>query len=553
MLSILRDEGWDLKERELTKLRKDNDLLLREPNRSDKKRKRNVLGESADQNGQDQTDNAAAEYQSRDSSLELELPPEIIAKREARQARLLAESEERLRAGTRRRRTKVWSGLPPDPDLPPRYPSELTMEECKRELGIESFKQYQEMRDIFEDICRTNNVVKKTLCGADTWKAIKEELIGRFPHLQPLFWGPTAVGIAQTRKPMALDLICMDVTKRIRTFGSRITIADAKNILGITPQEGRDVRSAFDAILKGDHFVSKLEVPKEHWEALKFKWIDESPKLREILAAGDADPDHAAKLKSLESIACDVQKRHRDYQTKRDPSHIRQTSSGDIPPPYYAGKGTTPKPSTPKAPKAPKVSRAKNPPGTRHPADRPLSNNEITAHINALENMIPNTDLTTTSLTDGITTLASQALAHEPTHFSSDYTGMQIDPTLLEAAALPQDAINVPSEPSTDPPIAVYFRLSPASALNYMGSAPRIWLDTFTTPYTVETLRVLALNGLTLQGKASVRKIEGVAGGAGNGMTGGESKWGIDEDDELEAYLGFVKGGGKATFVVEIS
>lgn len=38
-------------------------------------------------------------------------------------------------------------------------------------------------------------------------------------------------------------------------------------------------------------------------------------------------------------------------------------------------------------------------------------------------------------------------------------------------------------------------------------------------------------------------KIEGVAEG--------DSGWGMDEDDELEAYLGFVRGVGKVTFVVE--
>ena len=134
MLAILRNEGWDVKERELTKLRKDHNLLLREPNRngngSDKRKKRNrdALGELADQNEQDGLAASPGEP-TRTPSLEPVLPPEVIAKREARQARLLAESQERLKLGTRRRRTKVWSGIPPDPVQPPRYPSELTMEE----------------------------------------------------------------------------------------------------------------------------------------------------------------------------------------------------------------------------------------------------------------------------------------------------------------------------------------------------------------------------------------------------------------------------------------
>ena len=157
MLSILRGEGWDVKERELTKLRKDHNLLLREPNKNGngsekrKKRKRDALEELADQNGQDDPAESPEEPP-RTPSPEPILPAEVIAKRQARQARLLAESQERLKAGTRRRRTKVWSGLPPDPVQPPRYPSELTMEESKKELGLDKHL-YQEMRNIFEDIC----------------------------------------------------------------------------------------------------------------------------------------------------------------------------------------------------------------------------------------------------------------------------------------------------------------------------------------------------------------------------------------------------------------
>ena len=537
MLSILRSEGWDVKERELTKLRKDHNLLLREPNRNGngsdgrKKRKRDALGELADQNGQDEHDASAGEP-TRTPSPGPILPPEVIAKREARQARLLAESQERLKAGTRRRRTKVWSGLPPDPVQPPRYPSELTMEESKNELGLDR-NLYQEMRNIFEDICRHNNVIKKTLCGAETWKSVKEQLISQFQHLQPIFWGTDATELNQTQKPMALDLICMDVTKKIRTVGTRITITDAKNILGLTPQEGRDIRSAFDAILKGDHFVSKLEVPKEHWDALKDKWIAESPRLQQIIAAGDADPDLPAKLRSLESIASDVQKRHRDFQTRKDPSRLTKTSATTFP-----GRGPPPAPARTTA------AKKRNPPPAINPADQ-AADSPVQAFLSgALSSHTTNDINSTPSSTNDMTNFASQALAHARYNDFSDFTGMQIDPTLLEAAgSLPQNSKNNHAQIQNDPPVRVFFRPSTTSQLIHLNSAPKVWLGELQAPYSVNNLRTLALNGSGLQGKASVGKIEGVAEG--------DSGWGIDEDDELEAYLGFVRGGGKITFVVQ--
>ena len=541
MLTILRGEGWDVKERELTKLRKDHDLLLREPNKngngSDKrqKRKRDALGELADQNGQDGHAAASDAGRPRSPSPETVLPPEVIAKREARQARLLAESQERLKAGTRRRRTKVWSGLPPDPAQPPRYPSELTMEESKNELGLDR-QLYQDMRNIFEDICRSNNVVKKTLCGADTWKNVKEQLISQFQHLQPIFWGTDVAELNMTQKPMALDLICMDVTKKIRTVGTRITITDAKNIIGVTPQEGRDIRAAFDAILKGDHFVSKLEVPKEHWDALKEKWVAESPKLQQILAGGDADPDLPAKLRSLESIASDVQKRHRDYQTRKDPMRLTKTSASSFP-----GRGPPPS-STPNI--VAKKSKKINPPPAINRSDQAADSPVQAFLTGALSNHPPSDIIPTSSSPNDMTTFASQALAHTQYNDFTDYGGMQIDPSLLEAAgSLPPNLDNSHAQMQNDAPVRVFFRPSPTSQLKHLSSASKVWLGTLQAPYSVNNLRALALDGSGLQGKARVGKIEGVAEGDGG--------WSIDEDDELEAYLGFVRGGGKVTFVVE--
>lgn len=541
MLAILRAEGWGVKERELTKLRKDHNLLLREPNRNGngserrKKRKRDALGELADQNEQDEPD-ASPEEPTRTPSPGPVLPPEVIAKREARQARLLAESQERLKAGTRRRRTKVWSGLPPDPVQPPRYPSELTMEESKNELGLDR-TLYHDMRSIFEEICRDNNVVKKTLCGAETWKSVKEQLISQFQHLQPIFWGTEAADLNQTQKPMALDLICMDVTKKIRTVGTRITITDAKNILGLTPQEGRDIRFAFDAILKGDHFVSKLEVPKEHWDALKDKWVSESPRLQQIIAGGDADPDLPAKLRSLESIASDVQKRHRDFQTKKDPTRLTKSSANSFP-----GRGPPPSSNTTTPAKKRKPPP---PPPAINPADQ-AADSPVQAFLSgALSSHHTNDVNPTPSSTNDMTTFASQALAHARYNDFSDFTGMQIDPTLLEAAgSLPQSSNDNRTQIQHDPPVRVYFRPSAASQLQYLSMAPKVWLGELKAPYSVNNLRTLALNGSGLQGKARVGKIEGVAEG--------DSGWGIDEDDELEAYLEFVRGGGKVTFVVQL-
>lgn len=567
MLEILRIEGWDLKERELTKLRKEQNLLLREPNRNgngSEKRKRRQSGEEP---GEPQ-DNGSGPVEKRTKILQPILPPEIAAKREARQARLLAESEQRLKEGTRRRRTKVWSGIAPDPDAPPRYPSELTLEECKKELGLDR-QMYMEIRDIFEDICRTNNVVKKTLVSADTWKGVKDDLVSKVPHLQRIFWGPNAPTVGQTRQPMAFEIICMDVTKKIRTVGSRVTISEAKNILALTPQEGRDIRSAFDAILKEDYFVSKLEVPRDHWEGLKAKWIEETPLLKQKFAGGDSDPDYNTKLKCLESIAADVQKRHRDQQTRTDPTHLTKSLNPASTPstvPYrnqYTGKSpnntssparrtTAPSPGHRHSAPAPTMDRSNAP----FPPCKSMGPGGTDTHIQQPSahgtetNSSPNFSFSS----GGMTNLASQALANASQPSFLDYGNiqdMQIDPSLLQAAALPQQTQHYDepaTQSTTETSIPVFFRISPSSSLRYLSTHPKVWLNTLHLPATVATLQELAL-AKTGEHGASVRKIEGVAPAVVGGEAG--TKWSIDEDDELEAYLDMV-GGGKATFTVEI-
>jgi hypothetical protein len=106
-----------------------------------------------------------------------------------------------------------------------------------------------------------------------------------------------------------------------------MTIAEAKNALGVNPEESRQIRNAFYQTLKADHFTSKLEAGDEHWKELKEQWIQGSQLLQRILAPGDTDPDHSLKVKAMEVLARDVMKRLRDDQTKRDPTRKTATAN----------------------------------------------------------------------------------------------------------------------------------------------------------------------------------------------------------------------------------
>ncbi|PYH37175.1 Clr5 domain-containing protein [Aspergillus neoniger CBS 115656] len=503
MLRILNEEGFEIKERELMRVRAKNRWLLRVPNGMKSQSRIQTPIQLPEDEGLlalqqevykteappfDETENLPTP--TTDDPTSPNLPPEVLAKRKERLERLKAESEERWASRKRRRRTRGWAGLPADPPGPPRFPSETTIDESKKYLGLDN-AMYRQVRDQFQRICEEAGFIKKTVAGPERWQDAKNKLIEGSPHLQQVFWHDPNQLEAKT---LALDVLCTDVTKRMRTLERRMTIAEAKNVLGINPEESRQIRNAFYNTLKADHFTSKLEAGDEHWKELKDQWIQNSELLRQILAPGPADPEHTAKVKALEVLCRDVMKRLRDDQTKRDPAR---------------------KQSVPHAPAS-----------QSEPGSPPVSSSYGSGIAN------------------GISTLASQALASAP----SDLSDMQIDPSLLQAANDPSFATG-PSDSAAafgyvDPilgpsvlHVPVYLRIHPQSPLH--GDS-KTWVEKLTARSVAELQQIVGEK----YPDAVVTKIEGMD----RDEKGNEIPFVIDEDHELDAYLTHVQG-RKATFV----
>ncbi|KAG8533966.1 uncharacterized protein KY384_001709 [Bacidia gigantensis] len=584
MLEILNAEGFNVSDRQLAKVRRKDGLKMRDPNgdQPSLKRKRQTEDGAADEE-----ENADADIGLDDENFtEAEPPPqprviplEVQIKRQSRQAQLWAESAERLQNRTRRRRTKGWAGLPPDVGLPPRFPSELTLEEGRTLLGLDK-KLYTDIRSTFEDICKAHEVNRKSSCAPGLWPWVKEELISRVPHLQNIFRIPEAASYESNREPMALDLICMDVTKKIRTTGKYLSLGDSKNLLGLTPDESRDIRKIFFDVLKEDFFTIKLDVTKEHWESLKEKWIQQSPRLqREFQNLDDSDVWHM-KHKALEAIARDVQKRNRDDQIQRDPNKAQKESKKKEPKPKkgkqdkkekkerplkqpkekgvtHGPEHRTPSgrppwmPATPPPQSSPSLASAptNNAPEARVvPMESPSEAGQTpfpaptpqTQHLTFLPTQTPNKDQSPPSRPSQPTVDAS---------FTFPEADLQIDPSLLEAAALPSTqgfgtrptAYRQPSDATS-----IYIRPSPASLQKY-PNITKLWLDTITPPYALPVLRAVMARKLT--GAYTVVRIEGLADGRTVYNQLG-SAWEIDEDEILEAYMSYQREQGGRLFLL---
>ncbi|KAI6251013.1 hypothetical protein HI914_00948 [Erysiphe necator] len=342
MLQILNGEGFVIKERELMRVRAKNRWLLRVPNNVKNKKQlpqqevlsqlQNALFSEESLIGSE-IDSKTLKKVSTQSLLDVTerpvsppLSPEVLKKRQERLLKLQNESAERWASRKRRRRTRGWAGIPADPPGPPRFPSETTIDESKAALNL-NHQLYRDIRSRFQKICEDAAIIKKTVAGPERWEAAKHRLIQDSQHLQSVFWLNNE---NQDAKKLALDVVCSDVTKRMRTLERRMTIAEAKNALGVNPEQSRQLRDAFYKVLKADHFTSKLEAGEEHWKKLKNQWIQGSELLLKILAPGETDPRHQNKIKAVEVICRDVMKRLRDDQTKRDPLRRRINNCNSI-------------------------------------------------------------------------------------------------------------------------------------------------------------------------------------------------------------------------------
>ncbi|KAK7885525.1 hypothetical protein LTR67_010318 [Exophiala xenobiotica] len=343
MLAVLHAEGHDIKERELMRLRAKHRWLMRIPNGA---KQTPADEEEASLEAQliqaAQAEGALIESaQPPQSGAANEPPEDFVQKQKERLEQLKAISDERRQKKKRRRRTKGYAGLPADPPGPPRFPSETTLEESREILSL-STKQYRAIRDQFHAMCEAEGLLQKTVAGAEKWHAIKTRLISENDLLQARFYTASADPQETQTKELALDVICTDVTKRLRTMGRRLTILESKNVLGLNPEQSRQIRSGFYDILLAEHYTSKIEMGPEKWQELKDRWIATTPLLQQILAPGEEDPEHEKKKAALELLCRDVMKRVRDDRAKKNGTFRQKPAQSSTQPDFEENTEATP-------------------------------------------------------------------------------------------------------------------------------------------------------------------------------------------------------------------
>ncbi|ODA79351.1 hypothetical protein RJ55_04944 [Drechmeria coniospora] len=291
MLRILtEDDGFDIRNIELSRLRSRFKLLLRSRN-GDKQR----LAEEDMDDDESATDSPPSPQHAPGTAGARQHPSRPGGGRKSVGKRSMRKS------------TTVPSGMLI------RYPSETTLTETRRILNLDT-NAYWALRTNFHRICQEEGVSKKTLAGETRWEALKNRLIQESPHLRSQM---SAANGAGERKKLALDIVCTDVTKRLRSLESRMTLVEAKMYLEINPEETRQMRAALHKVLCELGLTTKIETTPDQWEDVKQRWGKKSAVAQRILDNAASDAESQKKIRALDFVAKDVLKRLRDDERGR--------------------------------------------------------------------------------------------------------------------------------------------------------------------------------------------------------------------------------------------
>ncbi|MCJ1398351.1 hypothetical protein MMC11_001549 [Xylographa trunciseda] len=240
------------------------------------------------------------------------LPADLAARRAVKDEADAAKAASIAVRHQRRHRHRQTSAVERGSRTPgPKFPSEMTLDEAKASLNLDQ-NMYRAIRDSFEEVCVTENIVRKK--GSDNWQKAKDDLIASFPALYTLLnvtVTPTPNAFTQAatvpidQQVQALDILCMDVTKQMRSRSIRMSVMEAKKVLGLDPAKAGKAKTALMHRLIANNFVSKTE-SGEHWKVMRDEWIAEQG------LKTDTNSTKAADV-----LCADVMKRINDNRTKQ--------------------------------------------------------------------------------------------------------------------------------------------------------------------------------------------------------------------------------------------
>ncbi|KAH6609203.1 hypothetical protein Trco_002549 [Trichoderma cornu-damae] len=426
-----------------------------------------------------------------------------------------------------------------------RFPSEMTIDDARRKMGLDQ-PTYRLLRAEFRNICTSMHISKKST-GSEKWEIAKTRLLHQLPQLYHKLWTPSD---ELEIKQVALDAICRDTAKRMRLMDSRMTQAEVKNVLGINPQQARDIRVIFNKVLVQSGFANKPDSPPtpQQWDSLRRLWGKHSAVIRRILDDINGDPNDHFKARALDVLSRDILKRLRDKRSGRDSKKQRRLLEqvpSDASQLHPDGLGTSDHDMSSLLDPQPPVDQVDL--GSAFPTSALdcLSEASYTPQTmmsppsGAMAPYLPSQPPPFPSHRIFSGSTATQSVHLDPTIGQSLLLAANADTTFLGEpygaqpyGPAPSSAQMFHHEPPISSAFAVYFRTRPSST--FMADEP-LWIGTMGSK-SLHELRQVAVD--KLPGAACLR-VEGIL----RDRNGREIPVEIEDDLQLAAYLTLAPGG----------
>ncbi|TFB02338.1 hypothetical protein CCMA1212_005624 [Trichoderma ghanense] len=321
MTQVLRQEGFQVTSADVAKLRGRIGLQMRGPNVDKSRPELHVEPQ-------------ALETEDSGGSIDVPFPllreggepmsRTISAQSSSSSSLFLRDSEPSDPRDAKKRRT----GRKDTPGATARYPSEMTLDDARRKLGLDK-ATYRSLRDVFTRVCAALNISRK-VDEPEKWESAKTRLMHDLPMLYEKLCTPRD---ELEMKQVALDAICKDVAKSKRYTESKMTQLEAKLALRINPQQAREMRLVLTELLEAFGFANKPDgtlaptPTPQQWDELKGLWGQRSGPVRRILSEiRSGQGEGSKKAKALDSLARDILKRLRDNRPDR---HSRKQQQSD--------------------------------------------------------------------------------------------------------------------------------------------------------------------------------------------------------------------------------
>ncbi|QUC18121.1 uncharacterized protein UV8b_02362 [Ustilaginoidea virens] len=530
MLRVLNEEGFDVRARELMRVRTRNRWLLRVPR---------ALEDEC------QTDEGESRISPAGSSA-----PGSSARNEQPSSR---DHETKTNRRRSRRKSSSAGARAGSTD---RFPSEMTLDEARLILRLD-VAAYRAVRTHFQQVCQEENIIKKTTAGVDKWDAAKA-------RLHSLVWSTKENPEPPQR--LALDVICTDVTKRMRVLKTRMTLAEARNVLGVDPAEAREMRRALRRVLTDSGFTCKSDATPQQWEELKRTWADGSTPVRHVLRAPHAQDgiSQPEKARALDVMAMDIIKRFRDDGGQKEPGKQELPPSPAVSPPRAGQRATAAAMATGSSAHDDQMDLADamansnfdalsevshpsqmafSPASSAMGAPMPASLRPQTPGLPGSQERLPRPSRVFVSppMSAGMPLgppMSSSLLLGPNTQ--ATFLHQQYLPSQFAAAATPAPVFQPAHPAPVSPACAIYMRAHPSSSF---VPSPSLWIATLNSQ-SIHELRQAAASKFP---GAICARVEGIL----RDGKGGELPLPIEQDDELSAYLAHLQGAAP-TFNVQL-